>query len=215
MAKQHYILHERHHDVESSTKIFKQFVNLKSNHAEGIELVEECGQQQQQQQQQNNNISTTNNFNSSNNISRYDTPVEYLSPLGSSLNSRSTIISPDYLGSMKNDFMEERLASPKRLVHADWGTAHPFYLNDSDRVKWSEQEIAYISRWCDYNTKAQPNLYNITAKCLEAIRRDPNALPIFHKRHIVDSGRLRVGYKHYLKLKMSQPNLYYDKVISN
>jgi hypothetical protein len=226
MAKQHYILHERHKDIESSNKIFEEFVNLKENHKEENQMTEECMQQQQQPQPQqivysprqrsiSKNINPINkirsydtpekqqismsiNMNPSNKIRRYDTPEEYLTPWKSS-NFRS--ISPEYNDSFEEIYRENNTRKKSKHVHAEWGTAHPFFHSESERITWSDEEKRYLCKWFDYNLKAQPNTKNITSKCLEAIKRDPNALEIFHKRHIVDSGRLRVGYDHYLRQK--------------
>jgi hypothetical protein len=39
------------------------------------------------------------------------------------------------------------------------------------------------------------------ARCLKHIKNDPLATPIFHKRHIMDSGRLNSCWKTYQKKK--------------
>jgi hypothetical protein len=209
MAKQHYIMNERHNDVESSSKIFKEFININRIHKEVIELEEDYEEQPQEnlyllKRKSSQHESNSNMVNTSIKIARYDTPEQYLTPLRNSSNSR--IISPDINVSRTRDFMQEPISSANSptLVHALWGSAHPCYNNNSTRTKWSKEEIQYLYKWFDYNLGIQPDMKDATSKCLEAIKRDPNALPIFHKRHIVHSGRLRVGFDHYLKLKQSQ-----------
>jgi hypothetical protein len=89
-----------------------------------------------------------------------------------------------------------------QLVQGNWGTDHPCYhQNNGGRIKWSDREIEYISQWFNLNLKKKPNMLNPVRKCLTAILSDPNAVPIFHIRHILDSGRLRSGYDHYKRIE--------------
>jgi hypothetical protein len=84
-----------------------------------------------------------------------------------------------------------------QTIQGNWGTAHPCYNQTNTRlVKWSNEEIAYISIWYNLNLKKCPNIFNSTVKCLTYIKNDPYAMPIFHYKHIKNSGRLRVGYNH-------------------
>ena len=79
-------------------------------------------------------------------------------------------------------------------VQADWGTEHPNYSDDKQRAEWSTAELKYIEIW----KNANPNWKGLSqpmAVCLRAIKRDARAIPIFHKRHVQDSARLRFGFE--------------------
>ena len=72
------------------------------------------------------------------------------------------------------------------------------------RVKWTEQEIDYVGKWCTKTLRDNPsNSNNIVARCLTHIRNEPAALRLFHKNHILNSGRLRHGYEAYRDLHTS------------
>ncbi len=83
-----------------------------------------------------------------------------------------------------------------------WGTRHPDFgkqdQNDSIaqfRARWSDEEIQYIRTCCDELLAENPKFKStIKAKCLQHIRSDPVAYPIFHFNHVRDSGRLCHGY---------------------
>jgi hypothetical protein len=245
MAKQHYVMHERYKDVQTSSKIFEEYINLKvaddddktNFYVDDLQLAvnEEQTQQQNfyspQTQQQNfyspqptsyssiitpitvgrkietDEVYATTSQDQKTKIlptigltnSRYSTPMQlpshsntrYSTPIQSSTHSNtrySTPISPENRG--------------PQLVHANWGTAHPcIQQNNPKRVKWSEEEISYLTQWFNFNLKMRPNMTNPTSKCLAAIKSDPNALPIFHSHHILNSARLRVGYDHYKRIE--------------
>lgn len=79
------------------------------------------------------------------------------------------------------------------LKHTDWGTSHPTYGKvKPSRVPWSTEEIDYIEFWC--STQPADDVGRISSRCLEAIRQDPAAVPIFHKHHILSAQRLRNRY---------------------
>lgn len=83
-------------------------------------------------------------------------------------------------------------------VAADFGTEHPdYHLATAKRVRWTREEVLYIGKWCDQQFAINPNITNIVAKCRNYILKDPAALPIFHKIHVLDSGRLRNGHRIY------------------
>lgn len=86
------------------------------------------------------------------------------------------------------------------LVEADWGTAHPDY-GRTQRARWTEAEITYIGRFVDHLQATNPYTTTVMAQCLRRINADPEALPIFHAIHTLDSARLRNGYRIYMKRK--------------
>jgi hypothetical protein len=93
---------------------------------------------------------------------------------------------------------------------AKWGVDHPDYNKKnlktgelSQRATWTEAEMLYIAGWCYKKVKANPDsLIDIVSICLRQIQKDPKALPIFHYLHVVDSGRLRHGYRKALDNKL-------------
>ena len=93
-------------------------------------------------------------------------------------------------------------------VVANWGTEHPDYqaVNDKtgkpiQRATWTTAECDWIRRWCSKKQEANPDVSNIVAKCLQAIKKDPDAIKIFHEIHTLDVGRLRTGYLKAIGLK--------------
>ena len=82
-----------------------------------------------------------------------------------------------------------------------WGTMHPDYDSDVARARWTPAELAYIEQYCVEKKTRQPDCQNVVAQCLRHIHRDPNATPIFHRIHVLDSGRLRNGYREFQKQK--------------
>jgi hypothetical protein len=72
------------------------------------------------------------------------------------------------------------------------------------RVKWTEQEIDYVGKWCTKTLRDNPsNSNNIVARCLTHIRNEPAAHRLFHPNHILNSGRLKHGYEAYRDLHTS------------
>jgi hypothetical protein len=85
-----------------------------------------------------------------------------------------------------------------QIIQDNWGTDHPCYNETIVRfVKWSDAEIEYIRIWYNTNRQKNPNMLNISVKCLEYIRNDQSAIPIFHCAHIKDSGRIRSGISYF------------------
>jgi hypothetical protein len=84
-------------------------------------------------------------------------------------------------------------------VAIDFGSAHPDYKNTSVKAHWTDEEKDYVGRWCARTLNENPLTSNVVAKCREYILRDPFAWPIFHANHVLDSGRLRNGYRSWTK----------------
>ena len=86
-------------------------------------------------------------------------------------------------------------------VVANWGTEHPDYKamnaktgKPAKRATWTEAECDWIRDWCSRKREVNPDVNNIVSKCLQAIKKDPEAIKIFHEIHTLDVGRLRTGY---------------------
>jgi hypothetical protein len=83
------------------------------------------------------------------------------------------------------------------LKVADWGSDHPAYGKmDTERANWTEKELGYIVTCCERIVRENPKWKKtVVAKCLKVIEKDPEAIKIFHKRHVLGSDRLRAGYR--------------------
>ena len=93
------------------------------------------------------------------------------------------------------------IPAPNPLLK-DWGTEHPCYGSDSKRVEFSKEELRYIVRALQSLLTDTNDLpINCTSLVLKQIREDPDATPIFHKRHILKSDRLRAGIRSAFKLR--------------
>jgi hypothetical protein len=88
---------------------------------------------------------------------------------------------------------------PYHLLYAPviWGKDHPDF--GKKRARFSVAELAYMSKLIqrfDAN-----DCINFVSICLRLIREDPDAIDIFHERHVVDSARLRSGFRTHFQLK--------------
>jgi hypothetical protein len=84
----------------------------------------------------------------------------------------------------------------KKPQTPDWGKDHPDYNKKLVKFAWSDPEITYIVNWCEAKVAENPAAKStIVAKCLKALQHDPEALKIFHVHHVLDSARLRAGYR--------------------
>lgn len=102
----------------------------------------------------------------------------------------------------------EEWNQPFMPVALDFGTAHPDYGTKAKKAKWTDEEINYIGEFCKRHKETHPLCTTMVADCLEFILTDPIALPIFHAIHVLDSGRLRNGYRNWLETQkklLSQP----------
>ena len=96
--------------------------------------------------------------------------------------------------------------------HLDWGTSHPEYHRLGVRkVKWSDQELDYIEQWIDNDVQGDTNI--AVSRCLTAIRLDPQAVPIFHSHHILNSTRLRNGFDSAMKRKKMLTPIALDTIL--
>ena len=100
-----------------------------------------------------------------------------------------------YASSIQDDNLREAVVAAVEPVMPLAGSAHPHYASTRQRVPWSKAELDFVGAWCTANS----HFSNVVAKCLHAIRKDPEALPLFHAIHIQDSARLRHGWDTYRK----------------
>ena len=82
--------------------------------------------------------------------------------------------------------------------HMPWGTAHPDF-GKKGRAQWDRKELDFMDKWIKNEVATQSfERKNIMSMFLKFITVGPghkDALPIFHSRHILDSARLRHGYR--------------------
>ena len=100
-----------------------------------------------------------------------------------------------YASSMQDDNMCCGAVAVVEPVMPLAGSEHPHFASTRQRVPWSKAELDFVGAWCTANS----HFSNVVAKCLHAIRKDPEALPLFHPIHIQDSARLRHGWDTYRK----------------
>jgi hypothetical protein len=112
----------------------------------------------------------------------------------SAVSSHSTFRAPE--------FRPERVR--QQAQQKPWGTAHPDAgkaLSEHARFRWSAAEVNYIGEWCLADSAANPHRKStIVSRCLRAIHCDPSATSIFHAQHVLNSVRLKHGYKKFFKL---------------
>lgn len=84
------------------------------------------------------------------------------------------------------------------IDYINWGTAHPDYgAVDGCRVKYSNDELRYLKRFAtDFEDRNGKIGGTLSSQCLKQIRADPDAIPVFHQRHVFDSTRIRSGFRH-------------------
>jgi hypothetical protein len=84
-------------------------------------------------------------------------------------------------------------------TYIDWGTDHPDYQSKGRRARWSRAELNYIYMWHNRFIAGRDNeKTNIVALLYRYITTGAGhreAQPIFHVNHVLDSGRLRHGYR--------------------
>ena len=74
----------------------------------------------------------------------------------------------------------------------------PTPKSSEKRVRWTDEEINYVGRWCKNALAQNPTFSNnLVARCLHHIHGNSAALSIFHEHHILNSGRLKHGFDTY------------------
>ena len=88
--------------------------------------------------------------------------------------------------------------SYSHIATTPWGTAHPDFDEDGQslRAQWTEAEIDYIDHWYrTINVDGNTNL--LASRCLKWLQACPDAYPIFHEIHTLNSRRLLAGINKY------------------
>ena len=79
------------------------------------------------------------------------------------------------------------------------GIAHPCHLFEGRRITWTKFEVSHVGTWCKSYQEEFPSAQNVVAKCLDAILKNSKVRELFHPHHLMDSSRLRWGWKKYLE----------------
>jgi hypothetical protein len=75
------------------------------------------------------------------------------------------------------------------------------------RIPWMTQELAYMYTWMSDKIRANPAVASqVVSKCLNHMKRDPAAYPIFHRNHVINGETLRHGYRKLTKMAASERN---------
>jgi hypothetical protein len=110
-------------------------------------------------------------------------------------------------GSESFEAPQSNWAIHANLQYDDWGANHPDYLKDTKRAKWTDREIKFIGDWCSHiitnNPESRTRIISLCWKHITYGEGKRAALPIFHKSHILDSGRLRHGFRIAQKLYLN------------
>jgi hypothetical protein len=101
------------------------------------------------------------------------------------------------LGSTKNKSPSSIIAGSLTPA-SNIGIAHPCYQFEGRRITWTKNEVNHVGTWCKAYEAEYPAAQNIVAKCLDAILKDKKVREHFHPHHLIDSSRLRWGWKKYL-----------------
>ena len=84
-----------------------------------------------------------------------------------------------------------------RYEAIEWGRLHPSFAKKSEnvfRVPWSSAELSYMNTVITRLKRVQgPNPKRLHSQILKAIQNDPDAYPIFHEHHVVNTTRIRGG----------------------
>lgn len=79
-----------------------------------------------------------------------------------------------------------------------WGGEHPAIQSPNKRAPWTATEVTIVGEWCCDTIKANPASRKTIVKFLLEYLRGPGKEKFgqfFHPYHVVDSGRLRNGYR--------------------
>jgi hypothetical protein len=103
---------------------------------------------------------------------------------------------PDTPAQDSHDDASLQWPTQDNLLAADWGKDHPDYGKSLKKASWSCPEVGWVADFCENKVAGNPSAKKtIVAKCLKAIQKDPEAMRIFHANHVLNSSRLRTGYR--------------------
>ena len=97
-----------------------------------------------------------------------------------------------------NDLLDiDAPLSQNAVGESEWGSDHPHrHSSVNVKIPFSAQEVAYLQSYFANHADGKGNL---VARCLQHIKADPAARPIFHEKHIASSDRLRSCYRSHFK----------------
>jgi hypothetical protein len=87
------------------------------------------------------------------------------------------------------------------------GLLHPSIADSGRKIPWTETEINIVGTWCERYKAQHPGNTYVVAGCLRYILNDSDVRRHFHPHHLMDSARLRWGWKRYQELEQESPNL--------
>jgi hypothetical protein len=96
------------------------------------------------------------------------------------------------------EFAGVEWAQPRQYEYHDWGTEHPDYNKGGNRAQWTNEELKFISDWYDDRVvKAIRGNLRMVSDFWNYIHGQglQQALPIFHSNHVLNSTRLRHGFR--------------------
>lgn len=99
----------------------------------------------------------------------------------------STDVQPNYNNTA------ESIVRPIEYQQKQFGTLHPHYRSEANRIPFSVKEKQYLSDLVEANKFDGRIPENIAAICLSIIKNDTDLIPHFHVRHVLSTARLRPG----------------------
>jgi hypothetical protein len=87
------------------------------------------------------------------------------------------------------------------------GLLHPSIADSGRKIPWTETEINIVGTWCERYKALHPDNTYVVAGCLRYILNDSDVRRHFHPHHLMDSARLRWGWKRYRELEQESSNV--------
>ena len=87
----------------------------------------------------------------------------------------------------------ESIVKPIEYQQKQFGTLHPHYRSEANRIPFSVKEKQYLSDLVEANKFDGRVPESIAAICLSIIKNDTDLIPHFHVRHVLSTARLRPG----------------------
>ena len=168
-------------DIQNARNIFKT-----------ISRADNCNQYQYSN---NNNINVNNRESSQyvNNDNEYNNRY-----IGNNYNQYENVQSDDLILNHNDEntisdcsFDMHNISNPI-ISKAPWGTLHSHYQSSKSRIPWDQAEVNFIGELAMLllNENDEKNNKNLMSNCLKVIKHSrPDAIPIFHENHILDTTR--------------------------